>query len=88
MTMNALRDFPTVWRVWLWLTALTLLAAFLADAHLTPGHLALAALSVAWLKGLAIVEHYMALRHAPAWLRLTVHGWLALVSAVLIFSFL
>ncbi|WP_024302114.1 cytochrome C oxidase subunit IV family protein [Pseudogulbenkiania sp. MAI-1] len=86
--MNALRDFSAVWWVWLWLTVLTLLAAFLAEAHLTPGHLAVAALSTAWLKGLAIVEHYMALRHAPAWLRLAVHGWLALVSALLIVSFL
>jgi hypothetical protein len=44
-------------------------------------------LGFAWLKGWAVIEHYMGLRHAPRWLRAGVHGWLLLVTGVLLLSF-
>ena len=49
--------------------------------------LATLALGGAWLKGVAIVESLMALRHAPLWLRGIVHGWLLLVCGGLLISF-
>ncbi|MFC3531006.1 cytochrome C oxidase subunit IV family protein [Vogesella facilis] len=77
-----------LWLTWLWLTVLTLLLAWLADWH-APGHaVALLALVGAWLKGVAVVEQFMALRHAPLWLRGCVHGWLLLVCGGLLAGFL
>ncbi|WP_174874573.1 cytochrome C oxidase subunit IV family protein [Vogesella oryzae] len=77
-----------LWLTWLWLSMLTLLLAWLADWP-APGHaVALLALCGAWLKGVAVVEQFMALRHAPWWLRGTVHGWLLLVCGGLLASFL
>ena len=49
--------------------------------------LAWLALGGAWLKGVAIIESWMALRQAPRWLRAVVHGWLWLVCAGLALSF-
>ena len=75
-----------LWLTWLWLCLLTLLLAWLADWH---GHaVAVLALSGAWLKGVAVVEQFMALRRAPLWLRGSVHGWLLLVCGGLLASFL
>ena len=53
-------------------------------------HAALAALALggAWLKGVVIIESFMALRDAPMWLRAAVHGWLALLCGGLCASFL
>lgn len=47
-----------------------------------------AALGGAWLKGVVIIESFMALRDAPMWLRAAVHGWLALLCGGLCASFL
>ena len=54
------------------------------------GGLLLAALALggAWLKGVVIIESFMALRDAPMWLRAAVHGWLALLCGGLCASFL
>ena len=46
------------------------------------------ALGGAWLKGVVIIESFMALRDAPMWLRAAVHGWLALLCGGLCASFL
>lgn len=73
--------------LWLLLSGLTLLAAWLAEGGRLP-HLALIALGLAWLKGVLLVERYMGLRDAPCWLRALVQGWLALVSAALLLSFI
>ena len=73
--------------LWLLLSGLTLLAAWLAEGGRSPS-LALIALGLAWFKGVLLVEHYMGLRHAPRWLRALVQGWLALVSAALLLSFI
>ena len=50
--------------------------------------LAVLALGGAWLKGVVIVESFMALRDAPGWLRASVHGWLTLLCGGLSASFL
>lgn len=76
-----------VWPVWLYLSALTLALAALAEWR---SHAALAALALggAWLKGVVIIESFMALCDAPMWLRAAVHGWLALLCGGLCASFL
>ncbi|ASJ24367.1 cytochrome C oxidase subunit IV family protein [Laribacter hongkongensis] len=73
--------------LWLLLSLLTVFTAWLAEGSHLP-HLALAVLGLAWFKGALLIEYYMGLRHAPLWLRLLVQGWLAVVSAALLFSFL
>ena len=77
------------WLLWLWLSGLTLMAALLAEQGLSLGQGALArlVLLLAWVKGFTVIEHYMGLRHAARWLRLVVHGWLLLVTGLLILSF-
>ncbi|RKQ60879.1 hypothetical protein [Vogesella indigofera] len=85
--MNSSRISPPVWPVWLWLSSLTLLLALLSEWHGSGTLLATLALGGAWLKGVAIVESLMALRHAPLWLRGIVHGWLLLVCGGLLISF-
>lgn len=77
-----------LWLVWLWLSVLTLLLAWLADWRADGHAVALLALAGAWLKGVAVAEEFMALRHAPLWLRSCVHGWLLLVCGGLLTSFL
>ncbi len=78
----------TQWLLWAWLSGLTLLAAALAESGQLSQHwLAPLVLGFAWLKGWAVIEHYMGLRHAPRWLRASVHGWLLLVTGVLLLSF-
>jgi hypothetical protein len=78
----------TQWLLWAWLSGLTLLAAALAESGQLSQHwLAPLVLGFAWLKGWAVIEHYMGLRHAPRWLRAGVHGWLLLVTGVLLLSF-
>lgn len=78
----------TQWLLWAWLSGLTLLAASLAESGQLSQHwLAPLVLGFAWLKGWAVIEHYMGLRHAPRWLRAGVHGWLLLVTGVLLLSF-
>ncbi|AQR65540.1 hypothetical protein BXU06_11115 [Aquaspirillum sp. LM1] len=76
-----------VWPVWLYLSALTLALAALAEWH-SHAALAVVALGGAWLKGVAIIESFMALCDAPGWLRASVHGWLALLCGGLSASFL
>lgn len=85
--MSSVPSPAPVWPLWLALSSLTLLLAALTDWH--PGGPALAwlALGGAWLKGVAIIESWMALRQAPRWLRAVVHGWLWLVCAGLALSF-
>ncbi|GHD80912.1 hypothetical protein ACFSQE_08715 [Vogesella fluminis] len=85
--MNSPRISPPVWPAWLWLSALTLLLALLSESHTGGVLLAVLTLGGAWLKGVAIIESLMALRHAPLWLRGIVHGWLLLVCGGLLISF-
>ena len=86
-SMSSVPSPAPVWPLWLALSSLTLLLAALTDWH--PGGPALAWLAQggAWLKGVAIIESWMALRQAPRWLRAVVHGWLWLVCAGLALSF-
>lgn len=81
-------NYRTVWQVWLWLSTLTLLAAWLTDLSLPRHLLPIAALVAAWLKGQAIIEHFMGLKSAPGWLRWLVHGWLGGLTVLLSLSFI
>lgn len=72
--------------LWLLLSLLTVLAAWLAEDG-NPRRLALIVLALAWFKGVLLVEYYMGLRHAPRWLHALVQGWLAVVSSALLLSF-
>lgn len=85
--MNSSPITPPVWPVWLWLSSLTVLLALLSEWHPDSHAVAVLALGGAWFKGVAIIESFMALRHAPRWLRGVVHGWLLLVCGGLLLGF-
>ncbi|HJV07732.1 cytochrome C oxidase subunit IV family protein [Paludibacterium denitrificans] len=91
-TYAVLMNYPSSTRqflLWLWLSGLTVMAALLAEQNLSLRHGVLAplVLLLAGIKGFTVIEHYMGLRYAPRWLRLLVHGWLLLVTGLLILSF-
>ena len=74
--------------VWIILSVLTLLSLWLAPARV--GHIAastpitIAVLAMAMIKARLIIQHFMEIRTAPAWLKLTTDGWLvALFGGVL-----
>lgn len=80
-----------VTRVWLLLSAVTLVSAGLGGDHLSgrpaagysPSALVTAAvLAIAMVKARFIIRDFMDVRAAPAWLRYGTDGWLVALLAV------
>ncbi|HET8881638.1 MAG TPA: cytochrome C oxidase subunit IV family protein [Solimonas sp.] len=73
--------------VWALLTASTILSwALSRDGGVTPhADIAVTAgvLLIAAVKSQLVIRYFMEVRHAPAWLRRVMNGWLALLFALL-----
>ena len=79
--------------VWLFLSAITLLSWLLgsrrAHGQLLPSvAAAMGVLAIALVKARFIIQEFMEVRAAPRWLRCFTDGWLSLLWATLIATYL
>ncbi len=80
---------------WIWgfLSAITLLSWALASARggrefSASVPITVAVIAIAVMKARVIIQHFMGVRAAPAWLRLCTDAWLATLSAVMLALYL
>lgn len=74
--------------VWAVLTAVTLASWLTAndagDVHQVSATVTVVVLGVAAVKTQLVIWHFMEVRHAPLWLKLTTHGWLIVLFGLLL----
>ncbi|MGE2692548.1 cytochrome C oxidase subunit IV family protein [Mycolicibacterium pulveris] len=74
--------------VWAVLTAVTVASWLTArdggQVHHVSATITVVVLLIAAVKTQLVIWHFMEVRHAPTWLKITTHGWLIAVFALLL----
>ncbi|MCV7278935.1 cytochrome C oxidase subunit IV family protein [Mycolicibacterium flavescens] len=74
--------------VWAVLTAVTIASWLTArdggEAHQVSAAITVVVLVIAAVKTQLVIWHFMEVRHAPRWLKLTTNGWLVVLFGLLL----